>query len=185
MARSRLLSLLAAAVCVPAAVYAFNVATVSHPVSSALAADARNEAFTIRAHLGSYVQPGVLVLDLVSAEDASPVDLWRGLFQSAQAFHERGRTFERVEMARGGEIVFLLDGEDFATLGSEFAFGQNPVYMIRTLPEKLQNPDGSSAYGTWTGGLLGVLGQQLNDTNDAARRWASGGAAAEGSPELY
>lgn len=185
MARSRILALLSTAVAVPAAVYLFNVATVGRPVSQALAADLRNDGFTLRAHLGSYVRPGVLVLDLVAVEEAAPLDLLRGLFQAAEVFHERDRTFDRVEMARGGETVFVLEGDDFATLGSEFAFGQNPVYMIRTLPEKLYRPDGTRAYGTWTGGLLGVLGQQMNDTNDAARRWVSGGDAAESGSELY
>jgi hypothetical protein len=64
-----------------------------------------------------------------------------------------------------------MSGSVFASLGSEFSAGQNPVFLIRTLPEKLRTPDGHPAFETWTGGLLGVLGAQLEDHAEFHRRW--------------
>lgn len=147
---------------------------VGAPVARALNSDARNEVFAMKAHLGSYVDSSVLVLDLRDAGEAAALDLWRGLFQAAQAFHDSGRTFKRVVLARGGEPVFLIAGEDFERLGAQYAAGENPVYLLRTLPEDLRTPAGEAAYASWEGGLLGVATEQLNDVNDAARVWASG-----------
>lgn len=47
----------------------------------------------------------------------------------------------------------------------------NPVYTIRTLPEKLRRPDGSRAFSVWTGGMIGVLGAQMDDVNNFAGQW--------------
>jgi hypothetical protein len=68
-----------------------------------------------------------------------------------------------------------MKGEDFKSIGSEFAAGQNPVYLIRTLPEKLYHPNGDAAFPHWEGGLLGVVGKQMDDVNAMARRWSEGG----------
>jgi hypothetical protein len=85
-----------------------------------------------------------------------------------------GWTFEKVVLARAGTPVFLVKGAEFSTIGAEFGAGQNPVYLIRTLPEKLFRPSGEAAFGRWQGGLLGVLGKQMEDANEAARQWAAG-----------
>ncbi len=74
-------------------------------------------------------------------------------------------------MVRGLSHIYSMRGEDFQEIGREYKAGQNPVYLTRTLPEKLFLPDGSSAFGTWTGGLLGVAAQQMDDVNEAARTW--------------
>ena len=44
------------------------------------------------------------------------------------------------------------------------------LYLIRTLPKKLFNPDGTAAFGRWEGGLLGVLSKQMEDVSAAALR---------------
>ena len=147
-------------------------AEVSDLVAEALGGDSRNDAFSLSAHLGDYEDPSALVLNLEDVGNAAPVDLWRGLFQSAEAFSESGRTFDRVIMARSDVAVFTLDGPEFSKLGTEYANGQNPVYLIRTLPEKLQTPEGASAFDSWSGGLLGVTAEQMEDANEAALQWA-------------
>jgi len=149
-------------------------AEVGDPVAEALDSDLRNAVFSLSAHLGDYEDPIVLVLNLEDVGNAAPVDLWRGLFQSAGAFSESGRTFDRVIMARSDSAVFVLDGQDFADLGYGYSNGQNPLYLIRTLPEKLQTPDGASAFGSWTGGLIAVTAKQMEDANEAALQWTVG-----------
>ena len=143
---------------------------VAGPVAAKLASDSRNAVFSLDAHYGADAK--TLVLDLRQVSSASPADLWRGVLQSAQALHEAGLTFKRVVLARSSSPVFVMSGSDFATLGAEFAGGQNPVYLLRTLPEKLTRPDGQPAFGTWTGGLIGVTTKQMQDVTAAAKEWA-------------
>ncbi|HEX8431426.1 MAG TPA: hypothetical protein VF625_09070 [Longimicrobium sp.] len=114
------------------------------------------------------------MLDLTRADAVAPIDLWRALFQSAEAFHANGRRFESVVLARAGTPIFIMKGEDFAQVGAQRSSGENPVYLIRKLPSKLHNLDGSAAYGEWSGGLFGVLTQEMEDSNSAASRWATG-----------
>jgi hypothetical protein len=160
-------------------IFTANHILVGSPVSKTLEADSRNSGFTLKARFLRYLQPSTLVLNLTTVDSAAPVDLLRGLFQSADVLNRNGRTFEHVILAKEGQAIFSLSGKDFQQLGIEFGNGQNPVYLIRTLPEKLKNPDGSSAYGTWSGGLLGVLQKQMEDVNDATTRWAKGSVSAE------
>lgn len=61
-------------------------------------------------------------------------------------------------------------------MDKEYADGQNPIYLIRTLPEQMYRPDGTSAFGSRSGGLLGVFGGQMKDVNEFGRAWADGAA---------
>src|SRR5262249_40352187 len=97
-----------------------------------------------------------------------------GLFTSAQALQASGRTFSEVILARSHQEVYHLTGESFTEMGKQYSEGENPVYLIRTLPEKLFTPDGRPAFGSWTGGLLGVVSHQMEDATKAGRQWASG-----------
>jgi hypothetical protein len=155
-------------------IWSLNHMLVGRPVERKLSQDPRNSGYSLSAHYRYYIDPNTLVLDLRRVESAAPVDLFRALFQAAEAMHEVGRSFDRVVLARAGTPVFLMKGDDLSTIGAEFAAGQNPVYLIRTLPEKLYRLDGEAAFGRWEGGLLGVLGKQLEDANKAAQQWAAG-----------
>lgn len=166
--------LASAPVLVAAVIWGINLALVGNPVSSALEADSRNSGYTIHAHYGYYVDPTTLILDLSDASHASAIDLFRGIFQSADALHGRGRTFRKVVLANRRKEIFLMDCVKFDALGSEFGNGENPVYMIRTLPENLLLPDGTHAFGRWEGGVLGVLTRQMTDVSEVARAWAEG-----------
>ncbi|HEX6909892.1 MAG TPA: hypothetical protein VF142_05845 [Longimicrobium sp.] len=150
---------------------------VGKPVADVIAADPRNEALHIAARQAYYVNPRVLVLDLKSAESASPADLWRVLFDAAEALLEHEREFDQVILARRGTPVFVLSGSDFETLGKQRDYGENPLYMIRKLPSMLHHPDGNPAYGEWEGGLFGVLTREMEDANSAASRWVEGSAS--------
>jgi len=153
------------------AVGAYN-ATIYFPVNDALRADPRNSGLTIAAYRTYAVHPSDITLNVLGAEAAAPLDVFRIIFQTAKALKDS--RFGNVHLVRGTTHVYTLTGADFQQLGQEFAMGQNPVFMVRTLPEKLLLPDGRKAFGEWTGGLLGVVSRQMEDANEAARTWVSG-----------
>ena len=96
--------------------------------------------------------------------------------ESAATLTKAGRAFDRVILARRGDAIFFLKGADFREMGEEFELGQNPVYLLRTLPEKLFRPaDGSAAFATWEGGVLGVPMRQMQDLADAGQTWLGHG----------
>lgn len=155
-------------------VWASNYLLVSEYVDEAITSDARNSGYAMSGHFQFYLDSSELILDLRSVSAAAPLDLFRGLFQSAEALSKAGRQFDQVVLARAGTPVFLMSGQDFAKLGVEFGAGENPVYLIRTLPETLKNPSGEPAFGHWEGGMLGVLTKQMEDANRAGQKWAEG-----------
>lgn len=160
---------LALAVAVLGAVFVLNLVSAGRPVREALASNPRNERFELSGHLGNYVDHGTLVLDLNESDNAAAVDLFRGLFQVAEAFHKRNRRFSRVILSGDGTRVFTMDGADFANLGAEYSRGENPIYLARKLPEKLRRPDGTPAYESSYSGLIG----EMNNAADAATKWAN------------
>lgn len=99
---------------------------------------------------------------------AAPVDVFRALFRTAEALRDEPIT--ALHLAFRGETRFILPGEAFRTIGAEFAW-QNPLYTLRTLPEKLLTPDGQPAFGRWSGGVLGVAGEQMEDVNEMSSSW--------------
>jgi hypothetical protein len=82
----------------------------------------------------------------------------------------KSHRYDCVHLTFRGESKFVLDGEYFHQLGQEYG-QQNPIYTFRTFPSHLRRPDGSEAYGTWTGGVLGVLGKEIEDFNDFHDWW--------------
>lgn len=155
-------------------VWGLNYLLVGQPVASKIGADPRNAGYSLSAHYRYYLDPTTLVLDLADVSSAAPIDLYRAVFQSAEALHTAGRRFDQIILARSRKPVFVIKGADFSTIGAEFGAGQNPVYLIRSLPEKLYRPSGEAAFGRWEGGWLGVLGKQVGDVNRAAEQWAVG-----------
>ena len=123
----------------------------------------------IKAHYGGYINPDVLVYDLRDVPgDKSRLDVMRVVLQYADRLKEQ--EFETVELAYRGDIRFSVDGAYFQELGQEYEF-QNPVYTLRTFPEHVNGLDGTPAFGTWTGGLFGVLGRQMEDLNRFHDQW--------------
>ena len=168
MARSikKLLIGIAATGC---AIFAWNYVTLQHQASQVRSSDSRNEGIEVYAHYGWFINPSVLVFDLrqVSGEN-SPLDVTRTLLQFAEK--QKNRQFDRVILSYKGTPKFQLKGDYFHTLGNDYEL-QNPVYTLRTLPENVYQLDGSPAFGTWTGGLLGVVGKQMEDLNELHKKW--------------
>ena len=65
---------------------------------------------------------------------------------------------------------FFIKGDYFKKLGEEFS-SQNHAYTIRTFAENIYKVNGERAFGTWTGGLIGVLTEQMDDHNEFHKEW--------------
>lgn len=161
--------LVVAVVCLSSSVGGLNYWFAQRPLSGVVNGDSRNKGLEMRAHWGNYVSPATLVIDMrnVSGEN-SPADVFRVLLHYAEAMKERD--YESVELAFRGSTKFILKGSYFKTLGAELG-RQNPMYTLRTFPENLFRANGQQAFGTWTGGLLGVLGKQIEDFNAFHKEW--------------
>ena len=145
---------------------------VRRAVEQTLDADSRNEDYSLNAYCK---YPDTLILDLSKVSSVSPSDLLRGIFQSSEALHEADKEFDKIILAREGKFVFFIKGSDFQYLGAELKNGQNPVYLVRTFPEKLYRPDGGPAFPRRDGGWLYVFGKQMEDVSQAAKEWIMGG----------
>jgi hypothetical protein len=140
------------------------------PTANAVRQDSRNDTIVLHAYAKWLIDPKHLVLDLwyIGGEN-SMADVDRVLFQASASM--KSYSFDTVTLAFRGRSRFMLDGDYFGELGREYAAGQNPVYLIRTLPEKARNPDGSRSFPEWTGGLLGVVNKQMEDHNRMHQQW--------------
>lgn len=142
---------------------------VSLPAYREKAQDPRNDTVTMLAHLRWGLDPTTLVIDLLSIRPtASMLDVDRSLLDMAAALSDY--RFNQVHLAWRGQTRFVMDGSYFQTLGKERDF-QNPVYVLRTLPENMYTPSGRQAFGTWTGGVLGVVSRQMEDHNQMHEDW--------------
>lgn len=150
-------------------VFLFNYFNVSKPLSDVLESEARNSGINVRAHYGYYIQPTVLAIDVrhVSGEK-SAADVFRVFLQYASKLKEK--SFDTVLLQSNGKTKFSLEGGYFKKLGKEYG-DQNPVYTMRTFTEHVYTPDGKKAFGTWTGGLLGVLKKQMEDFGEFHKKW--------------
>ncbi len=161
------------AIGVPAAVLLLiagvNYFTLQRPMAQVGDQDSRNKGIYVFAHYQYFVNPNVLVYDLRSVGDtSSPIDVTRVLLQYAE--RQKDKQFANVELKFKGEHKFVVEGDYFRKLGQEYSV-QNAAYTLRSLPQNLFKPDGSRAFGEWTGGLLGVLTRQLEDFGSWHRAW--------------
>ena len=152
-----------------AAVFAINYMLVQRSLSTLLDSDTRNKGITALAYYDYLLNPRSLVFDLqVVSSTNSPADIFRVLLQFAAS--QKDRDYETVKLSFKGQTKFLLKGSYFKTLGVEFET-QNPLYTMRTVPENVIKPDGTAAFGTWTGGWLGVFGKQMEDFIEFHKQW--------------
>ena len=118
-------------------------------MNTVISDDSRNNGIKVSVHYSWYMNPSILVYNLKSvSSDKSPADVFRAFLQFAEEVSDK----------------------NFKEIGQEYSW-QNPIYTMRTFPEHLSKPDGSRAYGVWTGGLLGVLGEQMDDHNNFHHKW--------------
>jgi hypothetical protein len=135
--------------------------------------DARNEVVDFT--LTSKDDGLVFCLNKLSG-NASAMDVFRVFLHSAEELKDR--KFKNVELCFRNETKFILGGDDFTLMGKEFET-QNPLYTIRTFPEKLALPDGKAAYETHRGGVLYLMQAQMADFQDMNGKWFLNELAAE------
>ena len=153
----------------PVFVLLLNYVSLSMPANSALNEDARNAGIHTWIHYEYFINPSTLVIDLRDVDlDKSTADVFRVLFLVAEKFE--GRDFSKVYLSSKGTKKFYLQGDYFEELGSSYSY-QNPLYLLRTFPENTFSTNGTKAFPTWTGGMLGVANKQMNDLNDLAQDW--------------
>lgn len=161
--------LIAAALAVGGVVF-WNYATLQAPVKRALAEDTRNANVKVWVYRNYGVDGDNLVFDLRGlSEQNSTLDVMRVLFTAASSLQDH--RFEHVLLAYKGEKRFVLKGDYFFQLGREYRGSQNPVFLLRTFPENVFQLDGKQAFGTWTGGLLGVVAEQMKDLTKLHEQW--------------
>lgn len=121
------------------------------------------------AHYHWGIHPNVIVCDLWDVGwSASQTEVLGGFLRFAE--NMKKREFGEVLLAYRGDAKFRLDGAEYQRIGRKLAH-QNPVFVVRTFPEKLKTPEGDRAFSTWQGGLVGVLGRQIEDLNELSRQW--------------
>jgi hypothetical protein len=129
--------------------------------------DPRNSG--IKISVRSQAKSSILVYNLQEIDGKnSSSDVFRVFLQFSEKVVDL--RFEKVYIAFNGKTKFVLPGDDFNTMGKEYSF-QNPIYTMRTFPEKLELVDGSNAYSKWTGGVLAVSNKQIDDFNDFMKKW--------------
>ncbi|WP_051330405.1 hypothetical protein [Niveispirillum irakense] len=151
----------------------FNIAFVSYPVKQELEEDERNDGITLIAYHQYLINYSTLVLDLreLRTSQASPLDITRMLFQSAKALKDK--KFGKIILSYRGSAKFFLDGDYFKDLGEEFSNNQNPLYLMRTLPQNVKALDGTPEFGERSGGIIYVMTKQMEDLQSLHRRWWS------------
>lgn len=159
----------AAVILISIGIFALNYFPLQIPMNEVLKSDPRNGGIEVTVRYSNYVDPSILVYDLTNVSASkTPADVFRVLLQFADRI--KSERFTQVRLAYQGTIKFTLSGSYFQTIGQEYDT-QNPIYTMRTFTENLKTPDGSRAYSSWTGGLIGVLNKQLEDFNDFHKSW--------------
>ena len=165
----RALSAVAVIFALLALVFSINFFSVQRTVSNVLDSDPRNSGISVSAHYDYWLDPSDIVFDLTSVSgNSSEADVMRVLFQFSGKMKDRN--FNRVYLSFRGRPKFFLDGEYFHELGSQVDV-ENPTFLVRTFPEHVKTLTGESAFGEWTGGLIGVVGKQMEDFNQFNRDW--------------
>ena len=146
-----------------------NEVLLNRPVKAKIKADPRNEGIALGAHYSSYVVPTALVLNLTGIEGShSQLDVFRTVLQASQALKDQN--FKEVFLAFKGAKKFKIPGAYFKELGETYD-SQNPLYTVRTFPEKVLNLDGSSPYGKLEGGVFGVFAGGMEQFKDFSQKW--------------
>ena len=154
---------------VSSAILGWNWWALQRPLQVALSSDPRNDGIEVLVYFNWLVDPSKIVFDVRSVSpDKSPTDVSRVLLQFAEQVEDR--EYVSVILSHRGSRRFMLDGSYFRQLGAEYGL-QNPVYTLRTMPQNVRNLDGTTAFPEWSGGLIGVVGKQMDDLVEFHRQW--------------
>jgi len=150
-------------------VFAFNFTWLNWPAQQKLGGDYRNKSATMLVYHRWGVVPNEIVIDVWGVEEsASRADVTRMLFHIAEKFADRN--YDQVVLAYKGRARLILDGDFFNKVGRTFQY-ENPIYLMRTLPQHVKHLDGTSAFGSYSGGWIGVLNAEMDDLNALHDEW--------------
>ncbi len=150
-------------------ILAFNYFSVEQPLHHVLSRDSRNQVVTASAYYDELVDWNTLVFDIKDLSgSAKEIDVLRTFLEYAQAM--KGGHFAKVILACRGKKKFTLDGNYFQQLGQGYEH-QNPMYTIRTFPTHLTAMDGSKPFTEYVGGVLGVLGKEMEQFTEFNDQW--------------
>ena len=131
--------------------------------------DIRNDGIHLYTHYDNFINPSIININFWNIDnDKTMADMDRIIFQLAEVLVDK--TFEKVIFSFRFDKKYFIRGDYFKKIGEEFSY-QNKIYLIRSFPEKLYKMDGSKAFSTWTGGLLGVMTKQMEDHNEFHKVW--------------
>jgi hypothetical protein len=154
---------------VTVSIFLFNYLTLQMPANKILKEDSRNVGVNINLHYKYFILPSTVIFNIKSLSgEKSASDVFRVFLNAAASL--KNKTFTKVELYSKGKIKFFVKGTYFKQLGEEYG-DQNVIYTIRTFPENLFLYDGTGAYQQWSGGWLGVISKQMEDFNDACKKW--------------
>ncbi len=154
---------------IPTSGFAFNYFALTVPLNKVIKEDIRNTGVEVTVHYKNYINSNVLVFSVnrISGQN-SKADVFRVFLQFAAT--QTKKSYNKVILAYRNQPKFYIDGSYYKLLGEEYGT-QNPVYTIRTFPEKVYNIDGSKAFNEWTGGWIGVAKAQMEDFNEFHKKW--------------
>jgi hypothetical protein len=112
-----------------------------------------------------------VTFDFIEARSARKIDLAHLMLEFAHKVDGKGPN--KLVLARQGKPLYYLNWTDVHELADEYTYG-NPIWSFNHLPERLHRMDGSKPYGTWTGGVLGVLKGQSEDLLSFLEAWIAG-----------
>jgi hypothetical protein len=161
--------ILLAAIFMSVAVFALNYALIKRPLIEIIENSPLNDGIEFSVNYGYYLDSSTLVFNVRQiAADKTPADVFRVLLQFAEKLSDKN--FDHIKLYSKGKLKFTLKGSYFKKLGVEYST-QNPVYTIRTFPQNVYKPDGQKAFGSWTGGFIGVVSKQMQDFNEFNNDW--------------
>ncbi len=151
------------------AIWIYNQVTLQKPMQRVLLSDSRNTGIQVSVHFNHWIDNGVMVYDLRSVSvQSSQMDVFRVLLQYAEA--QKNHRYQRVVLAAFGQPRLVIPGEYFQSLGQEYET-QNPMYTIRTFAHHVQSLDGAYPWPEPDGGLLWVLGQEMDQFGQFNKTW--------------
>jgi len=155
--------------CILGGMYAFNFLTLNLPALNQTKLDNRNDGISYNIHYQNVFNLRTIVFDLKEIpSEKSPSDVFRVFLQAASGLKDK--LFDFVEISYKGNTKFIISGEYYSKLGNEYT-EQNPLYTMRTFTENLYDLNHQQAYDGWSGGILGVLGKQMEDFSDFNHKW--------------
>jgi hypothetical protein len=116
-----------------------------------------------------YTLDGNVVFDVRSCKgDSRLIDPLHLLMQFG--YKLRDDSFHHLSVASAGEEVYRLEKPDLDELSRQYELGAR-IWAFDHWPERLRKPSGERAFGSWSGGFLGVMRAQAEDLNEALRTW--------------